>query len=52
MKKAGREAAKAMDELEKRRGEREEAGERRRRAEEKLAQCNASWKLFKGKLGW
>ncbi|CAN1814996.1 Ubiquitin C-terminal hydrolase 13 [Linum perenne] len=50
--KANEEASKELEELKKQHGERKEAGRKRMRAEEKLAQSNASWKLFKDNLGW
>ncbi|CAN1772748.1 Ubiquitin C-terminal hydrolase 12 [Linum perenne] len=52
LKKVNQEASEELVELKKQHDERKEAGRKRMRAEEKLAQSNASWKLFKKNLGW
>ncbi|CAN1282408.1 hypothetical protein LINPERPRIM_LOCUS18050, partial [Linum perenne] len=46
------EASKVLDELKKKHEERQQVGRKRMRAMDNLAQSNASWKLFKDKLGW
>ncbi|CAN0926350.1 Ubiquitin C-terminal hydrolase 13 [Linum grandiflorum] len=52
LKKANQETCKELDEVKKQQEEKKQAGETRKRATEKLAHLNASWKLFKQKLGW
>ncbi|CAI0402494.1 unnamed protein product [Linum tenue] len=52
LEKATQDASQELKELKKRRRESKQAIEDRMRAEEKLAQSNASWKLLKEQLGW
>ncbi|CAL1370860.1 unnamed protein product [Linum trigynum] len=52
LEKATQEASQELEELKKQRGESKQAIEDRMRAEERLAQSNASWKLLKEHLGW
>ncbi|CAN0863666.1 Ubiquitin C-terminal hydrolase 13 [Linum grandiflorum] len=52
LEKANEEASKELEELKKQQGRRTEAVGKRMDAKDKLAQANASWKLFKEKLGW
>ncbi|CAN1772745.1 Ubiquitin C-terminal hydrolase 12 [Linum perenne] len=49
--KANEEASKELEELKKQHARRKLAGEKRMGAKDKLAQANASWKLFKENLG-
>ncbi|CAN0905531.1 hypothetical protein LINGRAHAP2_LOCUS23729 [Linum grandiflorum] len=50
--KANEEASKELEEWKKQHAEKKEAVEKRMTAKDKLAQANASWKLFKENLGW
>ncbi|CAN1277931.1 Ubiquitin C-terminal hydrolase 12 [Linum perenne] len=52
LKKANQVASKELDELKDQHTKQKQAGRKRKRAEEELAQSNASWKLFKEQLGW
>ncbi|CAL1370888.1 unnamed protein product [Linum trigynum] len=51
MEVANREASKELGELKGKQLERKQASENKLRAKERLAQSNASWKLFKENLG-